>query len=146
MPYMKAMINIWTSLRHVSQRAVNSSPTIFSMGLDVDFRGMKKNNKVIASSKEGCSIDKHGLTVMRDKITTWLTSDDNDLGVQMLTNSKICDLVSKSCDDSEPHIDSDKEQGDSEESLRCPVLHSEAAHVFRQCLRWLECPMRSIGV
>ena len=50
-----------------------------------------------------------------DEITIWLASDDNDPGVQMLTDSEICDLVSKSCDDSEPHIDSDEEQGDSEE-------------------------------
>ena len=36
-----------------------------------------------------------------DEITTWLESDVNDSGVQMLTDTEICDLVSKSCDGSE---------------------------------------------
>ena len=111
----------------------------------------KEENEVFASSKEGCSSDKDGvlsfktlfqelgLMVECDEITTWLASDVNDPGVQMLTDTEICDLVSKSCDGSEPQIDSDEEQCDSEEPSRCPVSHSEAAHMFEQCLRWLEC-------
>lgn len=119
----------------------------------------KEKNEVITSSQEGCSGDKLGelcfkslfqeleLTVESDEITIWLESDVNDPGVQMLTDSEICDLVSKSCDGSELQIDSDEEQGDLEEPSRCPVSHSEAAHMFEQCLRWLiRVPTRSIGI
>lgn len=67
---------------------------------------------MFVSSKEGCNNDRIvcyplslfqelGLTVERDEITTWLTSDLYDPGVQMLTDTEICDLVSKSCDSSE---------------------------------------------
>lgn len=85
------------------------------------------------------SFQQLGLTVESDEITTWLASDVNDPGIQMLTDSEICDLVSKSSDGSELQPDSDEEQGDLDEPPRCPVSHSEAAHMFEQCLRWLEC-------
>ena len=110
-----------------------------------------EETEVYTSSKEGYSSDKEcvlsfktlfqelGLMVKCDEITTWLESDVNDSGVQMLTDTEICDLVSKSCDGSERQIDSDEEQGDAEEEPKCPVTHSEAAHMFEQCLRWLEC-------
>lgn len=108
----------------------------------------KEKNKVITSSQEGCSGDELGvlcfkslfqelgLTAESEEITTWLESDVNDPGVQMLTDSEICDFVSNGSD---LQIDSDKEQGDFKEPSRCPVSHSEAAHMFEQCLRCLEC-------
>ena len=34
------------------------------------------------------------MTVECDEIAAWLASDDNDPGVQMLTDSEYCDLVS----------------------------------------------------
>ena len=63
------------------------------------------------------------------EIRTWLDSDLNDPGIQMLTDSQICDSV---LDD--PHTDSEDEDEDEQ-----PVIsHSEAAFMFEQCLTWLE--------
>ena len=72
-------------------------------GVRCRFQDDEKENGVNTSSKEGCSSDKDsvlsfktlfqelGLMIECDEITTWLASDVNDSGVQMLTDTEICD-------------------------------------------------------
>ena len=47
-------------------------------------------------------------------------------------------FVSKSSESLEPQLDSEEENDNSEEVSKCPVSHSAAAHMFEQCLTWLE--------
>ena len=75
-----------------------------------------------------------GFDTDTDTIAEWLSSDAADPGVQLFTDSEICELVSKS-DENEVHSNDD----DSEEEDECPrVSNSDAIHMFEQCLTWLE--------
>ena len=66
------------------------------------------------------------------KIMEWLNSDANDKGVQMYTDSEICDLVSRSEDTTES---TDDESSDED----IPVISDgDAARFFGLCLTWLE--------
>ena len=61
-------------------------------------------------------------------------SDSADPGVQLFTDSEICELVSKSGDNDVPSNDDDSEEED-----QCPkVSNTDAVRMFEQCLTWLE--------
>lgn len=73
-----------------------------------------------------------GVEIEPDKITEWLNSDANDKGVQIYTDSEICEIVSRSKDSVES---TDDESSDEE----IPVIsHGDAARFFGLCLTWLE--------
>ena len=108
------------------------------------------SEEFVSSSKEDCSssdvgiasfgslFHELGFNIQADVISEWLDNDANDSGVQIFTDSEICEFVSKS--PSDPQIDSEEENETSEEPSKCPVSHSEAARMFKfeQCLSWLE--------
>ena len=72
------------------------------------------------------------VNIESDKIMEWLNSDANDKGVQMYTDSEICDLVSRSEDTTES---TDDESSDED----IPVISDgDAARFFGLCLTWLE--------
>ena len=73
----------------------------------------------------------HALT--QQEVAEWLDQDANDPGVQLYTDSEICDLVSSRGDDM--HTDNEVEE---EGYQACPVSNSQAASYFDQCLTWLE--------
>ena len=121
-------------------------------GIRVRFPSQEKEKKLAVSSfKEHSSCDDYesgvtcfknlfhelGFSLEAEEIIAWLKSDANDSGVQILTDSEICDYVSKS---PETHVNSEEEPENSEdlEPSKCPVSHSAAAHMFEQCLTWLE--------
>ena len=68
------------------------------------------------------------------EISTWLNSDRNDPGFQIMSDDEICDYVSSEadCEDVEDGDDSE-EQPDT-----CPITNSHAAHMLDKCLIWLE--------
>ena len=72
-----------------------------------------------------------GFQLEEDEIYHWLESDLNDPGVQRLSDSEICDLVSE---ETEPDLDSE----DKDEPQAAIVSNSEAAFMFEQFLSWLE--------
>ena len=73
-----------------------------------------------------------GVEIELDKIMEWLNSDANDKGVQIYTDSEICELVSHSEDSIEY---TDDESSDEE----IPVISDgDAARFFGLCLTWLE--------
>lgn len=73
-----------------------------------------------------------GVEIELDKIMEWLNSDANDKGVQIYTDSEICELVSHSEDSIEY---TDDESSDEE----IPVISDgDAARFFGLCLMWLE--------
>ena len=75
-----------------------------------------------------------GFDTDTDTIAEWLSSDSADPGVQLFTDSEICELVSKS---GENEVQSDDD--DPEEEDQCPrVSNSDAVRMFEQCLTWLE--------
>ena len=68
------------------------------------------------------------------EIHSWLDSDDNDPGFQLMTDEEIIHYaINNPMDDDgcEP------EKPELEENT-CPVSNSEAAHMFQKCLIWLE--------
>lgn len=121
-------------------------------GIRVRFRGQESGSveeEVASSSNEDSNFDELEVTAFRnlfnelgfdvdtDEIAEWLVSDANDSGAQTLTDSEICEFVSKSTRSPEPQMDCEEEDDDSE-LPKCPVSHSAAARMFEQCLMWLE--------
>ena len=79
--------------------------------------------------------DEMRFSLDQQEVAEWLNSDINDPGVQIYTDSEICDMVT----DEKGEIDSEDEE--IEEGLKkevCPVSNSQAACCFQQCLTWLE--------
>ena len=68
-----------------------------------------------------------------DDISTWLNSDRNDPGFQIMSEDEICDYVSS-------EVDHQEDEDDSETALHntCPITNSQAAHMLEKCLTWLE--------
>lgn len=76
-----------------------------------------------------------GYDMDANELVEWLQSDANDSGVQVYTDNEICELVIQ------PNPEEDKKAEDSEqedEEGSCPISNSRAAHMFEQCLSWLE--------
>ena len=68
-----------------------------------------------------------------DEISTWLNSDRNDPGFQIMSDDEICDYVTSEADHQ------DKDEYDSEEQHNvCPIRNSHASHMLEKCLTWLE--------
>ena len=80
---------------------------------------------------------RHGIRnlALQGEICTWLNSDSNDPGLQLMTDEEICEHVHVLTDTIEPDED-DRSEG-PEQNI-CPVSNSEAAHMFEKCLIWLE--------
>lgn len=77
-----------------------------------------------------------GVNLDADGISAWLDCDSNICGVQVFSDTEICDLVSRSTDPDSESEDEEKEFDVEEE--KCPVSNSDAAFMFEQCLSWLE--------
>lgn len=76
-----------------------------------------------------------GFTLTKHEVTEWLDNDADDQGVQLYTDSEICDLVmNTNNDDSDDEVEEESEKKDD----TCPVTNSQAAYYFEQCLTWLE--------
>ena len=74
-----------------------------------------------------------GVNLHEDDVCTWLESDSNDPGFQLMTDEEICSHVMSG----EPSED----ESDAEEAVSqptCPVSNSQAAHMLEKCLTWLE--------
>ena len=76
-----------------------------------------------------------GCDLNQQEVAEWLSSDANDSGVQVYTDSEICDLVTNVNGDEDDTDDEEAQEGQKNE---CPVSNSEAARYFEQCLIWLE--------
>ena len=75
-----------------------------------------------------------GYSIDENEISTWLKSDSNDPGFQLMTDDEICDhVLSEQVPDQE-----DEPEPEEVESDVCPVSNSMAAHMFEKCLTWLE--------
>ena len=72
-----------------------------------------------------------GYEVNDEEVHEWLTCDMDDQGVQMLTDSEICQLISEGKDD-------DSDDDESADEAVTVISNSEAAFMFEQCLVWLE--------
>ena len=72
-----------------------------------------------------------GYEIDDEEVYEWLTCDVDDQGVQMLTDSEICQLVSDSKDD-------DSDNNESADEAVTVISNSEAAFMFEQCLVWLD--------
>ena len=67
--------------------------------------------------------------VNQEQLHTWLDSDCNDPGYEIMIDEDICEMVpSQSC--SEEEVEGDEE----EEVKKYPVTHSEAVSMFDRCL------------
>lgn len=67
------------------------------------------------------------------EIQSWLNSDANDPGFQLMTDYKICDHVA-----SEALNQEEVSEPEESEQIVCPVTNSMAAHMLDKCLTWLE--------
>ena len=76
-----------------------------------------------------------GFIMDADTIIKWLSSDFMDPGVQVFTDSEICELVSKSA--SEKEVQSDDDSEDDVDQSPC-ISNSDAVCMLEQCLVWLE--------
>ena len=75
-----------------------------------------------------------GYSMDENEISTWLNSDSNDPGFQLMTDDEICDhVLSEQVPDQE-----DEPEPEEGVSNVCPVSNSMAAHMFEKCLTWLE--------
>ena len=75
-----------------------------------------------------------GYSMDANEISTWLNSDSNDPGFQLMTDDEICDhVLSEQVPDQE-----DEPEPEEGVSNVCPVSNSMAAHMFEKCLTWLE--------
>ncbi len=72
----------------------------------------------------------HEVGCDQQQLDSWLNSDCNDPGFGTFTDAEIWDMVTAD--------DITDEVVEEEEEEKCPVTHSEAAHMFEQCLTWLE--------
>ena len=78
-----------------------------------------------------------GVEMSPEDVVDWLESDSNDEGVQIYTDTEICDLVSRdTCQEADSDIDDDTPNTD--EDLSPVSSHSDAARMFELCLTWLE--------
>lgn len=76
-----------------------------------------------------------GVEIESDEINEWLTSDANDGGVHIYTDTEICELVSRS----EDSHTTESESGETSDEEELPVIsNGDAAHFFGLCLTWLE--------
>ena len=73
-----------------------------------------------------------GCELNPEDLHAWLNSDCHDPGFPILTDDEICEQVS-----SEPHVEAEEDEPE-EQQHHCPVMNSEAAHMFDKCLTWLE--------
>ena len=96
---------------------------------DVKMQSNESNEEHISQFKE--VFQQIAYEVNDEEVYEWLTCDTDDQGVQKLTDSEICQLVSDSKDDD---CDSDES---ADEAVKV-ISHSEAAYMFEQCLVWLE--------
>ena len=71
-----------------------------------------------------------GYTIDKNEISTWLNSDSNDPGFQMMTDDEICDHV---LSEQVPDLEDEPEPEEVESNV-CPVSNSMATHVFENCL------------
>ena len=69
-----------------------------------------------------------------DEISTWLNSDRNDPGFQIMSDDEICDYVISEAN----HQDNEDEDDSEEQHNACPITNSHAAHMLEKCLTWLE--------
>lgn len=77
------------------------------------------------------------------KDNEWLGSDTNAPGVQILTDSKILWLFLSPNLAKYQNLKSNmKSTNLQRHHHKCPVSHSAAAHVIKQCLTWLEYQQR----
>lgn len=80
-----------------------------------------------------------GYALNQQELAEWLSSDANDSGVQIYTDSEICDLVTHvNGDEDDTHDDEHDDEAEEGQKNECPVSNSEAARCFEQCLTWLE--------
>ena len=73
-----------------------------------------------------------GYSMDQNEIHTWLNSDANDHGFQLMNDEEICEHVITDT------VESNESEGPDLEENICPVSNSEAAHMFEKCLIWLE--------
>ena len=90
---------------------------------------MKMSKKFIHEFQElGYSIDEN-------EISTWLNSDSNNPGFQLMTDDEICEhVLSEQVSDQ-----GDEPEPEEVESNVCPVSNSMAAHMFE---KYLGCSQR----
>ena len=75
-----------------------------------------------------------GYSMDENEISTWLNSDSNDPGFQLMIDDEICEhVLSEQAPDQE-----DEPEPEEGELNACPVSNSMAAHMFEKCLAWLE--------
>ena len=80
-----------------------------------------------------------GFDLSQGEVAEWLDSDASDSGVQIYTDTEICDLVTKKAVDEEVLLSEEEEDDEFEgDENICSVSNSDAAHYFDQCLIWLE--------
>ena len=77
-----------------------------------------------------------GFDLDADTIVEWLSSDSMDPGVQVFSESEICELVSKPADEDEVQPNDDDSEDDVDQPSR--ASNSDAVRMFEQCLIWLE--------
>ena len=71
-----------------------------------------------------------GYSIDENEISTWLNSDSNNPGFQLMTDDEICEhVLSEQVSDQE-----DEPEPEEVESNVCPVSNSMAAHMFEKCL------------
>ncbi len=75
------------------------------------------------------------LNLEDEEIASWLESDFNDPGVQILSDTEICDLVNN---EETSLTDSEDEEQNEEPEDKFTISNSDAAYMFEQCLIWLE--------
>ncbi len=92
---------------------ITSTKTIEKLPSEQEFQGVLKEI---------------GYQLSETEIKTWLDSDLNDPGIQILTDSQICDSV---LDDPQSNSEDEDEQPTDSQTV---ISHSEAAFMFGQCL------------
>ena len=106
-----------------------SNASFYSQGIRVRF-----TNPAPQAFEFQSMFQELGYVLTPQEVAKWLDSDANDPGIQLYTDSEICDLVMNT--NSDESDDEDEESEEKEDA--CPVSNSKAAYCFEQCLTWLE--------
>lgn len=105
--------------------------------------GQNHSEESSDQDQDGTEINSHefipefqelGFNMDENEVNSWLNSDSNDPGFQIMTDDEICDYVMSEA----ISADSDEEE-EREEHPVCSVSNSAAAHMLDRCLTWLEC-------
>ena len=96
------------------------------------------NDDDVSAESFATYFEEIGLKLEDEEIEKWLTTDDNDSGIQLYTDDEICEFVSHPNTEAQQEDEDTEDEDTEDEQPACLVRHSEAAQMFEKCLGWLE--------